>query len=59
MSFGNIKIFSLKKFMDISLREILTLLPLVFFVLFLGFYPNILSKFFKLNCSNFILQEYF
>ncbi|MFM7084261.1 MAG: NADH-quinone oxidoreductase subunit M [Hyphomicrobium sp.] len=37
--FGDVKNQTLKMLSDLSLREILILLPLVFFTLYLGFYP--------------------
>lgn len=50
--FGNIKNIYLKKYCDLTLREILILIPLCFFVLLMGFFPEIFFLFFR---SSFLL----
>ena len=50
--FGNLKISYTLKFKDINLREFTILLPLLFFVLFMGIYPSFFSNFIHFSASN-------
>jgi NADH-quinone oxidoreductase subunit M len=47
--FGNIKIKFTKEYTDINYREFIILIPLIFFVLILGFKPEILSKYIQIS----------
>jgi len=54
--FGNLKISYTLKFKDISFRELTFLLPLLFFVLFMGVYPVFFSNFIHLCVLNLSLS---
>ena len=47
--FGNIKIKFTKEYNDINFREFIILIPLIFFVILLGFKPEILSKYIQIS----------
>ena len=44
LSFGNLKIQYISKFIDITYREFHVLLPLLFLLILLGIYPNIVIE---------------
>jgi NADH:ubiquinone oxidoreductase subunit 4 (subunit M) len=44
LSFGNLKVQYIRKFLDITYREFHVLLPLLFLLILLGIYPNILIE---------------
>jgi NADH:ubiquinone oxidoreductase subunit 4 (subunit M) len=44
LSFGNLKVQYIRKFLDITYREFHVLLPLLFLLVLLGIYPNILIE---------------
>ena len=50
--FGNLKISYTTNFSDIKLREFFVLLPLLFFIFFMGIYPTFFSSFIHLASSN-------
>lgn len=54
ISFGNLKTYSTLLYKDISLREIALLLPLLFWVLFLGFYPFFFTEYLHFSSLNLI-----
>jgi len=55
MIFGNLKISYTLKFKDINFREFSILLPLLFFVFFMGIYPSFFSNFIHLSVLNLAL----
>lgn len=58
MSFGNLKLVGMRKFLDLTFNEFLIILPLVIFVIWLGIYPNVLFKFLKLISVNIVVQSF-
>lgn len=52
--FGQIRFYSLQKFVDITRREFFILLPLVFLVFFMGIYPVIFLDTFNISVNNYI-----
>jgi len=58
ISFGNLKLVGVRKFLDLTVNEFLILLPLAIFVIWLGIYPNILFKFMKLVSLNIVVQNF-
>lgn len=52
--FGNLKIDHTLKFKDMTLHEILVLLPLLILIFFMGIYPKIFSTFISYSSSVFI-----
>jgi len=58
MSFGNLKLLGMRKFLDLTFNEFLILLPLAVFVVWLGIYPNVLFKFLKLISLNIVVQSF-
>jgi proton-translocating NADH-quinone oxidoreductase chain M len=50
--FGNLKISYTTKFKDVNFREFSIMLPLLFFVIFMGVYPSFFSNFIHLSVSN-------
>jgi len=57
LSFGNLKLVGVQKFLDLTFNELLILLPLAIFVVILGVYPQILFKFLKLISLNILIQN--
>ena len=53
--FGNLKISYTLKFNDLTFREFIILLPLLFFVIFMGIYPSFFSNFIHLSTCNLSL----
>jgi proton-translocating NADH-quinone oxidoreductase chain M len=53
--FGNLKISYTLKFSDITFKEFIILLPLLFFVIFMGIYPSFFSDFIHLSTCNLSL----
>jgi len=53
--FGNLKTEFITRFKDIDFKEFSILLPLLFFVLFMGIYPSFFSNFIHLSVSNLSL----
>ncbi len=53
--FGQIRFYSLQKFVDIQRREFFLLLPLAFLVFFMGIYPVIFLDTFNLAANNYVL----
>ena len=53
--FGNLKISYTLKFNDINFKEFIILLPLLFFVIFMGIYPSFFSNFIHLSTCNLSL----
>ena len=53
--FGNLKFSYTLEFKDITLKEFLVLIPLAFFVLFMGLYPSFFSNYFHLTVYNISL----
>jgi len=58
ISFGNLKLVGVRKFLDLTVNEFLILLPLAIFVIWVGIYPNILFKFMKLVSLNIVVQNF-
>ena len=54
LSFGNLKIQYINKFLDITYREFSVLLPLLFLTIFLGIYPNVILE--KLHLCSIYYQ---
>jgi len=54
MVFGQIRFYSLQRFVDLKRREFFLLLPLVFMVFFMGIYPNIFLDVFDVSTNNYI-----
>ena len=52
--FGNINLNAISVSVDMNQREMATLLPLAFLVLFMGLYPNIFLDVMHVSCSNLI-----
>jgi len=53
--FGNLKISYTIQFKDLNFREFSILLPLLFFVIFMGIYPSFFSNFIHLSTANLAL----
>ncbi len=53
--FGNLKTEFITRFKDIDFKEFSILLPLLFFVIFMGVYPSFFSNFIHLSVSNLSL----
>ena len=53
--FGNLKISYTIQFKDLNFREFSILLPLLFFVIFMGIYPSFFSNFIHLSAANLAL----
>jgi len=53
--FGNLKISYTLKFSDINFKEFTILIPLLFFVIFMGIYPSFFSNFIHLSTCNLSL----
>jgi len=53
--FGNLKISYTTQFKDLNFREFTILLPLLFFVIFMGIYPSFFSNFIHLSTLNLAL----
>jgi NADH-quinone oxidoreductase subunit M len=53
--FGNLKISYTLKFTDVTFKEFVILLPLLFFVFFMGIYPSFFSNFIHLSTCNLSL----
>ena len=58
MSFGNLKLIGMRKFLDLTFNELLILLPLAVFVVWMGISPNVLFKFLKLITLNIVVQNF-
>jgi len=58
ISFGNLKLVGVRKFLDLTVNEFLILLPLAIFVIWVGIYPNVLFKFMKLVSLNIVVQNF-
>ena len=56
--FGNLKVEYTKYFMDINLREFLILLPLLFFVIFMGVYPTFFMNYIHKSVSTWTTLIY-
>ena len=59
ISFGNLKIQYTYKFLDLSYREIIVFIPLIFGTFIVGVWPEIFSKFYHLNINSLIEFLYF
>ena len=59
ISYGNLKIQYTTKFVDINLKEFVTLLPLVLGTLLTGLYPNIFLESIHMSVNNLIELLYF
>jgi proton-translocating NADH-quinone oxidoreductase chain M len=57
--FGNLKITYTIQFKDINFREFSVLLPLLFFVIFMGIYPSFFSNVLHLSTSNLSIVTLF
>ena len=53
--FGNLKTSFIVRFKDVNFLEFSILLPLLFFVLYMGVYPSFFSKFIHLSVCNLSL----
>ena len=53
--FGQVRFYSLQKFIDIQRREFYILLPLAILVFFMGIYPILFLDTFNLSANNYIL----
>lgn len=53
--FGQIKYYSLQQFKDLTLRELLVLLPLVIIIFIMGIFPNLFLNTFHLSLYHLIL----
>jgi len=53
--FGNLKISYTIQYKDLNFREFSILLPLLFFVIFMGIYPSFFSNFIHLSAANLAL----
>lgn len=58
MSFGNLKLVGMRKFLDLTFNEFLIVMPLAVFVVWLGVYPTVFFKFLKLNALNIVVQSF-
>lgn len=52
--FGQIRFYSLQKFVDINRREFFVLLPLLFMTFFMGIYPVVFLDTFNMSINNYI-----
>jgi len=59
IAYGNLKIQYTRSFLDISLREFLTFLPLILGTLIIGIYPNIFLNSINMSVNNLIELLYF
>ena len=57
--FGNLKVAYTIKFKDLNFREFSILLPLLFWVLFMGVYPSFFSDFLHSSVGNLSLTTFF
>jgi len=57
--FGNLKTQYTYKFLDLSYREIIVFIPLIFGTFIVGIWPEIFSKFYHLNINSLIEFLYF
>jgi proton-translocating NADH-quinone oxidoreductase chain M len=57
--FGNLKTTFITRFKDIDFREFSILLPLLFFVIYMGVYPSFFSNFIHLSVCNLSLVTLF
>jgi proton-translocating NADH-quinone oxidoreductase chain M len=57
--FGNLKISYTIKFKDVNFREFSIILPLLFFVIFMGIYPSFFSNFIHLSVSNLSISTFY
>lgn len=57
--FGNLKISYTTKFKDVNFREFSIMLPLFFFVIFMGIYPSFFSNFIHLSVSNLSIGTFY
>lgn len=53
--FGQIRFYSLQKFVDINRREFLVLFPLLFLVFFMGLYPMCFLETMNMSVNNYIV----
>ena len=52
--FGQLRLYSLQKFMDLTLREFHILLPLVFLIFFMGIFPVNFLEIFNISITNYL-----
>jgi NADH-quinone oxidoreductase subunit M len=52
--YGQIRVFSLQKFADLTRREFYILLPLVFLTFYMGIYPEIFLNTFTFSVNKYI-----
>lgn len=57
--FGNLKIAHTVRFKDVNFREFSILLPLLFFIIFMGVYPSFFSNFIHFSVSNLSINTFY